>query len=159
MNFQSPDACERYWTLFEEQGIERPRIVLATLTKSRHEHLNLYNHIDIALDPFPFNGHTTTMEALYMGVPVITLKGQTGFGRVAYSFLTVLELLDLVAETEEEYTDQAVNLTHNISYLKDLKQSLRSRLLNSPLCDSQGYMNAVEQLFKYAWLQYTQSLA
>jgi len=83
--------------------------------------------VDIALDPFPFNGTTTTCEALWMGVPVITLRGHRHAGRVGASLLTQIGLTDLIAHSIEEYVEIAVALAGNSGRLDDLRHALRPR--------------------------------
>src|SRR5262245_63142495 len=103
------------------------------------DHLALYHRVDIALDPFPFNGTTTTCEALWMGVPVITLRGDRHAGRVGASLLTQIGLTDLIANSIEEYVEIALALAGNSGRLDDLRRTLRPRMKASPMCDQGAF--------------------
>jgi predicted O-linked N-acetylglucosamine transferase (SPINDLY family) len=124
--------------------------VVAQLPDS-NAHLALYNRIDIALDPFPYNGTTTTCEALWMGVPVIALRGDRHAARVSASLLTAIGMNDLVADTVEGYVEIAVALAGNPASLHELRRSLRSRMLASPLCDDAGFARKVEHAYRTMW--------
>jgi len=109
--------------------------------------LALYNQIDLALDTFPFNGATTTCEALWMGVPVVTLLGDRHAGRVGASILQRIGLDDFIAETPEEMVDLAVTVASNINLLRELRKSLRSKMLASDLCNGTVMARSIEETF------------
>ena len=111
----------------------RERVELAAWLPGTAAHLALYHQVDIALDPFPYNGTATTCEALWMGVPVVTLRGDRHAGRVGASLLTRIGLTDLIANSVEEYLEIAVALAHNPERLSDLRRVLRPRMAAS-LC-------------------------
>ena len=111
------------------------RVELLAWLPGTAAHLALYHRVDIALDPFPYNGTTTTCEALWMGVPVVTLRGDRHAGRVGASLLTQIGLTDLIANSVEEYLEIALALACNPGRLDDLRRSLRPRMAASPLCD------------------------
>jgi predicted O-linked N-acetylglucosamine transferase (SPINDLY family) len=113
--------------------------------------LALYNRVDIALDPFPYNGTTTTCEALWMGVPVVTLRGDRHAGRVGASLLNQIDLTDLIANSVEEYAEIAVALASNARRLDDLRRSLRPRMAASPLCDGRAFARKMEAAFRTMW--------
>src|SRR5262245_15444674 len=92
------------------------------------EHLALYHRVDIALDPFPYNGTTTTCDALWMGVPVITLRGHRHAGRVGASLLTQVGLTDLIADSIEQYVEIGVAFADKPGRLDELHRILRSRV-------------------------------
>ena len=96
------------------------------------------NEVDIALDPFPYNGTTTTCEALWMGVPVITLAGKIHAGRVGVSILTQMELTDLIANTPDDYVRIAVELANSPVRLSELRGTLRHRMVASPCATRRG---------------------
>ena len=107
--------------------------------------------IDIALDPFPFNGSTTTFEALWMGVPLVTLAGARFVSRVGASALTQIGLTDLIAEDIDGYIDRAVRLASDIPQLASLRRTLRDRLAASPLCDADTHARALESVLRQVW--------
>ena len=134
-----------------EGGVAADRIELVTWLPGTTEHLALYRRVDIALDPFPFNGTTTTCEALWMGVPVITLKGHRHAGRVGASLLTKIGLTDLIANSIEEYVEIAVALAGNSGRLDDLRRALRPRMAASPMCDEGAFACKMEAAFRSMW--------
>jgi protein O-GlcNAc transferase len=107
--------------------------------------------VDIALDPFPYNGTTTTCEALWMGVPVITLRGHRHAGRVGASLLTQVGLEDLIADSTEHYVEIAVALAGNPGRLDELHRVLRPRVATSPLCDEGAFAAKMEAAFRTMW--------
>jgi predicted O-linked N-acetylglucosamine transferase (SPINDLY family) len=113
--------------------------------------------VDIALDPFPYNGTTTTCEALWMGVPVVTLRGDRHAGRVGASLLTQIGLTDLIANSVEEYLEIAVALARNPERLSDLRRVLRSRMAASPLCDGPAFARKMESAFRTMWQYWCES--
>lgn len=110
-----------------------------------------YGDVDIALDPFPFAGGITSCEALYMGVPVITLCGLTLAGRQGHSLLNALNLQDWSVSSIENYIALAVTKSHDHESLSLLRQQLRQRFLNSPLGDARGFAEAVDQAWANAY--------
>jgi predicted O-linked N-acetylglucosamine transferase (SPINDLY family) len=142
---------DRIVSMFINQGIERERIVLAQRQSTFFEHMELYGTVDIALDTFPYNGTTTTCEALWMGAPVVVLAGETHAGRVGASLLSAVGLGELLASTEEEYIRIAVALASDQARLADLRQNLRQRVADSPLTDAQGFTRALESEYRAMW--------
>ena len=115
------------------------------------EHLKLYSAIDIGLDPFPFNGATSTCEALWMGVPVISLLGDRHVGRVGASILTNVGLKDFIAQDIDNYVELAIKMAANTEYLKKIRQGLRERMQKSPLCDGTLFAGNIENAFLDMW--------
>jgi len=142
---------ERYFELFDAQGIDAERVELIPWIASRSGHLGAYGRVDIGLDPFPYNGTTTTCEALWMGVPVITLAGDRHSGRVGASILTRVGLADLVAETKAAYVEKAVALANDLDRLSALRNGLRDRLGRSPLCDAPSFVRDIEAAYREMW--------
>ena len=138
---------------FAAHGIRSERIQLAGRVQSITEHLGLYNHVDIGLDPFPYNGTTTTFEALWMGVPVITLCGNRHAARVGASILSVLGLTDLVAGTKSQFLKIGTDLALNTHKLENLRNQLRQHLERSPLCDAGRFAGTVEALYRRLLLE------
>jgi protein O-GlcNAc transferase len=117
----------------------------------RGAHLDLYRGIDIALDPFPFAGSTTTFEALWMGVPVVTLRGETMVGRWSASMLHALKLDDLVADTPQDYVGIAAALARDGQRLADQRQGLRNRAAASPLVDGRLRARQMDRVYRALW--------
>ncbi|MBC8445498.1 MAG: tetratricopeptide repeat protein [Rhodospirillaceae bacterium] len=141
---------KRFHDQFKAHGIPANRIELLGKVSSE-EHLRLYDKIDIGLDPFPYNGTTTTCEAMYMGVPVICLLGDRHAARVTGSLMTQVGLADLVAQSEDEYVEKAVELASDLPRLLEIRRNLRPNMLNSPLCDGPGHTLEVEAAYREMW--------
>lgn len=139
VDLANPLACTRLLDAFRSHGLDSGRIDLHPLVADRREHLATYHHVDLALDPFPYNGTTTTCEALWMGVPVLTLQGGTHAGRVGASLLTQIGLQgDLIAPTVADYVTMAVALAdparteQRVVWRAGLRASMRASLLYRP---------------------------
>ena len=142
------DYCR---TRFAEHAIDTERLELHGLAATSEAHLDTYRRLDIALDTFPYNGATTTCEALWMGVPVITLAGHTHAGRVGVSLLTSVGLNDLVGEDPEDYLARAAALAENPARLAQLRQSLRDTMCASCLCDGAAFARKIEAAYRDVW--------
>jgi predicted O-linked N-acetylglucosamine transferase (SPINDLY family) len=136
---------------FSEHGVAKDRIEIVPGFLPRDDHLRLYGRVDIGLDPFPYNGTTTTCEALWMGVPVVTLDGDTHRGRVGVSLLNQVGLPELIAATESEYVRLAGELAKDPDRLVRLRRGLRERMAASPLMDARGTVHALESSYRTAW--------
>lgn len=132
---------------FSDHGVDAKRITLAPPILDQQEHLQTYAEVDVALDPFPYHGTTTTLEAIWMGVPVVTLEGDRHASRVGASILSCLGLDELVAHNEGEYVQIATRLAGPNSPLDVLRQSLRKRLSESPLTDGARFTAHLEQAY------------
>ena len=115
------------------------------------QHLNAYHQIDIALDSHPYNGGTTTCEALWMGIPVVTWVGDIPPARVGLAHLSSLGLQELVAHTPEEYINICVNLANDWEQLNQLRQTLRQTMQTSPLMDATTFTQALEKRYRQVW--------
>ncbi len=146
-----PDARRELEQRINAAGVASSRLRLLPPTPSRADHLNLYAQIDIALDPFPYHGTTTTCEALHMGVPVLTLSGNTHVSRVGVSLLRSLNLTQLIASNEDEYFRIATSLAHAPDRLHSLRTSLRPTLQSSPLCDEPAFASRFQSLLRTIW--------
>lgn len=133
------------------RGIEPGRLLLLGHARSVVEQMRAYHLLDVSLDTFPYNGTTTTCEALYMGVPVITLAGRSHMARVGASLLETVGLEDLVAESAEEYVEKAVRLAGDLRRLLELRKGLRGMLMASPLTDRVTFTAQVEQAYRRMW--------
>jgi predicted O-linked N-acetylglucosamine transferase (SPINDLY family) len=131
-------------------GVERNRVVPVPV--SPHQtYLERYRDIDIALDPWPFNGHTTTLDAIWMGVPVVALEGATHLARESSSVLTLIGLDDYVARSVPEYVELAVRRAIDTTALANLRAGLRGRLRGSPLYDARAVTREVERAYRRFW--------
>ena len=135
---------------FATQGIAAERIELRPMSSHR-ELLEQYADIDIALDPFPFSGGHTSCEALWMGVPVVTLPQERVVSRQTWSFLNNIGLPGLAAKDIDGYVQLAAGLASSPDTLKELRQSLRERMRGSPLCDVQRFTRLLEEAYRVAW--------
>jgi predicted O-linked N-acetylglucosamine transferase (SPINDLY family) len=148
----APEGSHRDETraLLERRGIAPDRLVFATPCP-RLQYLELYHQIDIGLDPFPYNGHTTTFDALWMGVPVVTLAGRTAVGRAGVSILSNLGLPELIAGSPEQYVTIAAALAGDRTRLRALRAGLRPRLQASPLMDGPRFAAEFEAALRQMW--------
>lgn len=136
---------------FEAHGVRSDQLILEGRTPDQSEHLARYNKVDIALDPFPYCGTTTTAEALCMGVPVITLRGKGFVSHVGESILNNIGHTEWIADTPEDYVSKAVYLAARYAELRDLRQSLRDSVKASPLCDASRFARNLETAFRGMW--------
>jgi protein O-GlcNAc transferase len=143
-------ARERVRAFFGARGIATERVELVGYLP-RWEYLRLYQRIDLGLDPFPFNGMTTTCDALWMGVPVLTLPGKMPASRAGLSLLSSVGLAELAVWSEADYVRMAVELAGNLPRLADLRATLRSRMLASPLMDAPRFARNVEAAYRSMW--------
>ena len=132
------------------EGVEARRVEFFELLP-RREYLELYHRLDIVLDTFPYNGHTTSLDALWMGVPVVSLAGDAPVSRAGLSQLTNLGLPDLVAHSESEYVKIAVSLARDLPRLAQLRSTLRDRMENSVLMDAPRFARNVEAAYRSMW--------
>jgi predicted O-linked N-acetylglucosamine transferase (SPINDLY family) len=143
-------AAERMHIALEQAHIERSRVELVPFLPVK-EYLRLFDRIDIGLDPLPYSGGTSTCDALWMGVPVITLPGARPASRSAASILTTLGLDDWIARDGDDYVRRAVRFAKDARAVTTLRQTLRGRMQASPLTDEQGFTRALEETFESMW--------
>jgi len=141
---------------FEKHGISRDRVATSGWLQSR-QHLELYGQVDIALDTFPYNGTTTTCQALLMGVPVISLAGEHHMSRVGRSILSRLGLEFFVASTPNEYVAKAVALASNQDALGKIRSTMRARMAVSPLCNKAKFAENIECAYRQMWRRWCES--
>lgn len=137
--------------LFAQNGVRASRVTLLPFFDATADHLNFYNTIDIALDPYPYNGTTTTCEALWMGVPVITLVGPTHYARVGLTLLHSVGLSEFAAHDADSYVRAAVNLANDLDRRAQLRVELRNQLKRSALCDHVTFARGFEAGLEYMW--------
>lgn len=141
---------------FTRHGIEAGRVELLGTVNGVREHLEMYRRVHVGLDIFPYAGTTTTCEAMYMGVPVVTLApaspGAMHAHRVGASLLTAVGATELIATSEDEYVRIAAGLARDVARLKAYRATLRARVLSSSLCDQKGFAvrfgAAVERMWR-----------
>jgi predicted O-linked N-acetylglucosamine transferase (SPINDLY family) len=143
-------AREDLYRDLETAGVDRGRITMLPYIPIE-EYYRSFGRVDIALDTMPFSGGTTTLDALWMGTPVITAPGVRSWSRSAASVLTTLGLPEWIAESEEDYVRRAVQFAQNPSTIAQLRRSLRSRMLASPLMDKRGFTRDMEQAYRRMW--------
>lgn len=138
---------------FGEYGIDLSRITFQKKIPDKG-YLTVYNDIDILLDTFPWSGHTTACEALWMGVPVLTLYGQTHAGRMVSSVLSNCGLEKWIAYSKEEYVHKAAEMTGSIQDIVNLRRQMRTRLLKSSLLNGLQYTRNLERVYREVWRRY-----
>jgi protein O-GlcNAc transferase len=150
-------TCAYAMQMFTREEIAPNRIELLSYEPSYRGHLDIYNRVDISLDTFPYNGTTTTCEAIWMGCPVITLSGSVHASRVGVSILSNIGLEHLIAKTRAEYFTIAVDLANDLKRLQSLRHGLRSLMYNSPLTDAKRFTLNLESRYRLMWQNYCQS--
>ena len=149
------DAAVRqhYQEQFEKLGIEPDRIDIYGWM-SLKEHFELYNEVDIGLDTYPYHGTTTTFEALWMGVPVVTLAGRHHASLVGRSILHRVGLDYFAAKSPGQFVAKATGLASNPDALAKIRSTMRQRMSAGGLCDGRGYTKRLEQAYRQIWNNY-----
>jgi len=145
----------RFAGLFAQHGIGPERLVFRG-PSGLSEMMQEYGDIDIGLDPTPYNGGTTTLQALWMGVPVVTLLGDNFVGRMGASFMNTLQQRDWVANDAAGYVQAAARLAGDVKTLRTRRAALREQMAASPLCDITAYVAHFEALLQTMWAHYCQ---
>ena len=140
---------------FMTRGVLVSQLRIQGNDASHVEHMNRYNTIDIGLDPFPYNGTATTLDALWMGVPVITLEGISHAGRVGVSQMSNLGLQELIAHNQNEYVEIAVALARDLPRLATLRAGMRERMLASTLMNVAGFTSNLERAYESMWMTHS----
>jgi len=148
---QEPGMRDLVSSRFRAAGVDESRLVLGLPNPDHQEHMRAYDAVDIALDTFPYHGTTTTLDALWMNVPVITLAGDRHASRVGASILTAVGLPQLIARSPQEYVALAVKLARSPHELEDYGRSLRARLTASPLMDASAIARELEHAYFRMW--------
>ena len=144
---------ERTLEFLAREGVATERVEFVA-PRPRREYLELYHGVDIALDPFPYGGHTTSLDALWMGVPVVSLAGERTVSRAGLSILNNLGLPELVAFSEEGYVAIAADLAGDLSRLAELRRTLRPRMEASVLMDAPRFARGIEAAYRAMWRQW-----
>jgi predicted O-linked N-acetylglucosamine transferase (SPINDLY family) len=143
-------ARERVRGLLAGEGVAPERVLFAD-KRPVADYFRIYEQVDVALDPFPYGGGTTTFDALWMGVPVVSLAGQTAVGRGGLSILSNLDLAELVAHDPVQYVGIAAELAGDLPRLGGLRATLRERLQGSPLMDAPRFARNLEAAYRAMW--------
>jgi predicted O-linked N-acetylglucosamine transferase (SPINDLY family) len=148
----SNTGSHRQWItgILEALGIDPGRVEFLD-RRPRQEYLEYYQRLDLVLDPFPYNGHTTSLDALWMGVPVVSLAGESAVSRAGLSQLSNLGLQELVAFSQDEYVQIATRLAGDLSRLRELRAALRSRMEFSVLMDAPRFARGIESAYRAMW--------
>ena len=141
-------------TRFEAHGINPLRIILKSHVIDKKEHFLTYQEMDISLDTFPYSGGTTTIEAIWMGTPVVTLKGDRFISHLGESILHNVGLADWIADTTDDYVEKAVAFASDLEKLSYLRESLRDQLIISPVCDATRFAGNLEDAFRGMWKEW-----
>ena len=155
--FRDAELCESVLHYFEEQGINISRVELVRLVESFEDHMSLYNKVDIALDTYPYNGTTTTCEALWMGIPVISLAGNSHHSRVGVSILSATGLPEFIAESPDNYVGIALSLANDKTKLSDYRKNIRGKVRKSSLTDARQFTLDLEQVYSDIWKKLCES--
>lgn len=143
---------QRFAAIFAANGINPDRLIMAGNTPIA-EHFDWMRRTDLALDPFPYSGGRTTLEALWMGLPVVTLPSESFAGRHSLGYLTTLGLTNWIARDEEHYGALIAALAQDPNGLADWRRSLRGRMLASPLADSERFARDLDRTLMAVWTQ------
>lgn len=144
-------ARERICVEFKRREIERSRLIVDREVYRGQGHLHLYSEIDVALDVFPWSGHTTACEAIWMGVPVITLYGNRHAGRMTASMIRTLGHSEWIADTANSYVHKARDLAQNTDQLALLRRTLREEMRQSGVCDGARFIQSLESAYRAMW--------
>jgi protein O-GlcNAc transferase len=136
---------------FQSRDIPPDRLEIRGGEPNVRSHLEVYNQVDIALDSYPYHGTTTTCEALWMGVPVVSLAGTSHVSRVGASLLNAVSLPEMVAQSTQEYVSIATSLAGDLPRLTELRRTLRDRMRASPLMDAPRFARDIEAAYRRMW--------
>jgi protein O-GlcNAc transferase len=139
---------------FKDRGVQENKIIFLETEENIHEHLNLYNKIDLALDTFPYPGVTTSFEAVLMGVPVLTMKGHNLNSRCGESININLQMENFIAKNKDDYFDKAISFQNNLDIEKNFGNNLRNKALSSPLFDTENFTKDFTETLKKVYLKH-----
>ena len=148
LSFIDEPTKNLFWKRFQAHGIEKHRIDLLPPTRPLNKFMEDYRLMDIALDSVPYNGGTTTCDALWMGVPVLTLSGEHFCSRMSQSILKVANMPEWVCHNESEFIQKARDFTHDKHTLAQLRSSQRQKISSSSLCDAQRFVIELERTYQ-----------
>ena len=148
------DSEIAYKNILRKLNIKSSRVVFLSAKSNKEDHYKTYNDIDLALDTFPYPGVTTSFEAIWMGVPVLTMKGDNSVSRCGESININLDLKNFIAKNPREYVDKAVLFSKNINELSKIRKSLREKALASPLFDVENFAKNLSNQINKIWLNH-----
>ena len=148
--------CERVRNLFQDLGLTPERLEMRGHSPSVEEHLAAYSDVDIALDTFPYTGCTTTADALWMGVPVLTVAGESMVSRQAAAVLRGVGCTQWICHNEAELVERALVLAKDHNRLHEIRVQQRRQVEQSELLDHSGLADSLEKTFRYWWLRWLQ---
>jgi predicted O-linked N-acetylglucosamine transferase (SPINDLY family) len=157
LQLNDPVAQKKLFVRFATAGVSSSRLILEGFS-NRKEYFAAYNRVDVALDPFPFPGGTTSIEGLWMGVPVLTLAGASLLSRQGVGILSNVELTEWIATSPEDYVERAVLLTSDLHKLSDLRNSLRDRLKASSLFDASRFARHFNDILRGMWATWCEKM-
>jgi predicted O-linked N-acetylglucosamine transferase (SPINDLY family) len=141
---------QRMQAFFERRGISADRVDFVNRTPA-DKYLRAYHRIDLGLDSFPYNGHTTGLDSFYMGVPIVTMIGDTPVSRAGWCQLMNLGLPELAAKTPSEFVRLAIEVANNWPRLAELRAGMRERMAASPLMDETRFTRNIEAAYRTVW--------
>jgi protein O-GlcNAc transferase len=149
--------CQTVRDFFQSRGIDPNRLEFIEF-QARPDYLTVYRRIDIGLDTLPYNGHTTSLDSIWMGVPVVSRVGQTVVGRAGWSQFNNLGLNELAAQSDDQFVKIATDLAGDLQRLAELRKTLRDRMKRSPLMDAPKFARGVESAYREMWKTYCKSV-
>lgn len=155
--YPSKDLNERILNFFLKEGVNVDQVQILERTKTIKEHLQLYNNIDLSLDTHPYPGVTTSFESIWMGVPVLTLKGFNFLSRCGESININLGLKNFISNDEDNFVNKAIFLTKDLNYLNDLRTKLREVAKKSHLFNSKNFAKDFSLNLKKTWNEYLEN--
>jgi predicted O-linked N-acetylglucosamine transferase (SPINDLY family) len=142
---------ERFRRRLAERGVDPGRVEFVGFQPA-HQYFQTYHGIDIALDPHPYGGGTTSCETLWMGIPIVTLPGNTAVSRAGKSILSNVGLPDLIAQSPGHYVQISTALAQDLPRVADLRSALRQKMRGSPLMDAPAFTRGIESAFRQMWV-------
>ncbi|MDC1196856.1 peptide transporter [Pelagibacteraceae bacterium] len=150
----SLELTENLIKKFKDRRVQENKIIFLETEKNIHDHLSLYNKIDLSLDTFPYPGVTTSFEAVLMGVPVLTMKGHNFNSRCGESININLKMKNFIAKNKDDYFDKAISFQNNLDIKKNFGNNLRNKALSSPLFDTENFTKDFTETLKKVYLKH-----
>ena len=155
-SFDKEEICQHFTEQFKNMGISNHRLIFSGFTQDTKQYLNAYNLVDISLDPIPFGGGTTTYESIWMGVPVLTMVGNTIMSRLTGSIMSRLGLTEFVTRSAENYVSKAQQLSSDLTKLSEIRMNLRSSA-QEKVFNAKLYVKELEKACRDIWVGYCEN--